>query len=254
MSTTPFAPQIKIPELLEKGKAQTSELPIYRDGQLVAPTDVRYTLYDPTNKKLVDNAVATYPGNIPQYTHATGLLNDSQLGEGYLQEWAVTIGGRVYTFRRMAAVVLRRLYPVVSDADLTATYSQLADLRPSSLTSYQTYIDEAWYTLMQRLRTEGGGLEYLVMSAEAFRGAHQNLALYYVFRDFHSSLGQSNGRYLDLANEHYRQYNNEWKQINFVYDHNHTGSADNPDQRQNKQPVIYLSNPGRLGNYRWRRR
>ena len=72
MSTTPFAPQIKIPELLEKGKAQTSELPIYRDGQLVSPTEVRYTLYDPTNKKLVDNAVATYPGNIPQYTHAAG--------------------------------------------------------------------------------------------------------------------------------------------------------------------------------------
>lgn len=254
MSDTPYAPQIKVPELLERGKSQLSELPIYRNGALVAPTNVTYTLLAPDGKKLIDDATATYPGNIPQYTHATNLLDDQQLGEGYIQEWNVTIGGRVYTFRRMCAVVLRRLYPVVSDADLTSTFSQLEDLRPSSLSSYQTYIDEAWYTMIQRMRNEGGGLEYLVMSPEAFRSAHQNLALYYIFRDFHSSLGQSNGRFLDLSTEMYNQYKSEWKQINFVYDHSHKGSSDSPNTRVAKQPVIYLSNPGRLGNYRGRRR
>jgi hypothetical protein len=254
MSDTPYAPQIKVPELLEKGKSQLSELPIYRNGALVAPTNVTYTLLAPNGTKLIDDAAATYPGNIPQYTHATNLLDDQQLGEGYIQEWNVTIGGRVYTFRRMCAVVLRRLYPVVSDADLTSTFSQLEDLRPSSLSSYQTYIDEAWYTMIQRMRNEGGGLEYLVMSPEAFRSAHQNLALYYIFRDFHSSLGQSNGRFLDLSTEMYNQYKSEWKQINFVYDHSHKGSSDSPNTRVAKQPVIYLSNPGRLGNYRGRRR
>ena len=169
MSDTPYAPQIKLPELLERGKSQLSELPIYRNGALAIPTDVRYTLIEPNGTKIIDNAVGTFPGNVPQYTHATNLLNGKQLGEGYIQEWNITINSRVYTFRRMCAVVLRRLYPVVSDADLTATYSQLADLRPSSLTSYQTYIDEAWYTMIQRMRNEGGGLEYLVMSPEAFR-------------------------------------------------------------------------------------
>lgn len=254
MSDTPYAPQIKVPELLERGKSQLSELPIYRNGALVAPTNVTYTLLAPDGTKLIDGAAGTYPGNIPQYTHATNLLKDQQLGEGYIQEWNITIIGRVYTFRRMCAVVLRRLYPVVSDADLTSTFSQLVDLRPSSLSSYQTYIDEAWYTMIQRMRNEGGGLEYLVMSPEAFRSAHQNLALYYIFRDFHSSLGQSNGRFLDLSTEMYNQYKSEWKQINFVYDHSHKGSSDSPNTRVAKQPVIYLSNPGRLGNYRGRRR
>jgi hypothetical protein len=84
--------------------------------------------------------------------------------------------------QKAAAVVLRRLYPVVSDGDLTATYSQLADLRPSSMSSYQSYIDEAWYTMIQKMRQEGGGLEYLVMTAESFRAAHQNLTLYYIFQ------------------------------------------------------------------------
>lgn len=250
---TPYAPQIKIVELLERGKTQTTTLPIYRDGVLAAPTAVTYTLYKPDNTKLVDNAVTTYPANIPQYTHsAVTLTADLPLGENYIQEWNVTISGAVYTFRRMCAIVLRRLYPVVSDADLTSTYSQLADIRPSSLSSYQTYIDEAWYQMLQRLRQEGGGLEYLVMSPESFRPAHQNLALYYIFRDFHSSLGQSNGRYLDLANEHHKQYQDAWKQINFVYDYSHTGVSGDGEQRQNKQPVIYLTRSGY--NYSWRRR
>ncbi len=253
-TSTPYAPQIKIPELLERGKSNTSTLPIYRDGVLAVPTEVRYTLYKPDQTKLVDNASASFPGNIPTYVHpASQLGSDLLLGEGYLQEWKITIVGDEFIFRRMCSLVLRRIYPVVSDGDLTATYSQLADIRPSNLTSYQTYIDEAWYTMVQRMRTEGGGLEYLVMSAESFRAAPQNLAHYYIFRDFHSSLGQWNGRYLDLANEHYAQYKDEWKRINFIYDHNHDGQSANPEDRVAKQPVIYLNGQGRFSR-RFRRR
>ena len=253
-TSTPYAPQIKIPELLEREKANTTTLPIYRDGVLAVPTEVRYTLYKPDQTKLVDNASASFPGNIPTYVHpASQLGSELLLGEGYLQEWKITIVGDEFIFRRMCSLVLRRIYPVVSDGDLTATYSQLADIRPSNLSSYQTYIDEAWYTMVQRMRTEGGGLEYLVMSAESFRAAHQNLALYYIFRDFHSSLGQSNGRYLDLANEHYAQYKDEWKRINFIYDHNHDGQSANPEDRVAKQPVIYLNGQGRFSR-RFRRR
>ncbi len=253
-TSTPYAPQIKIPELLERGKSNTSTLPIYRDGVLAVPTEVRYTLYKPDQTKFVDNASASFPGNIPTYVHpASQLGSDLLLGEGYLQEWKITIVGDEFIFRRMCSLVLRRIYPVVSDGDLTATYSQLADIRPSNLTSYQTYIDEAWYTMVQRMRTEGGGLEYLVMSAESFRAAHQIDYGYYIFRDFHSSLGQSNGRYLDLANEHYAQYKDEWKRINFIYDHNHDGQSANPEDRVAKQPVIYLNGQGRFSR-RFRRR
>tara|TARA_R110002110_G_scaffold332075_4_gene543128 strand:- start:9191 stop:9958 length:768 start_codon:yes stop_codon:yes gene_type:complete len=251
-SSIPYSPQIKIPELMERGKTQVSTLPIYRDGALVAPTQARYTLIAPDGSKLVNDAVATYPGNVPEYTHTPSILPETlNLGEGYLQEWTVTILGEVKLFRRSCAIVKRRLYPVVSDGDLTSTYSQLADIRPSSLSSYQTYIDEAWYTLIQKLRNEGGGLEYLVMSPEAFRSAHQNLTLYYIFRDFHSSLGQSNGRYLDLASEHFKQWHHDWKGINFVYDYDHSGTADTPNTRQAKQPVIYLT---QTGGFRGRRK
>lgn len=253
--STLYSPQIKVPELLERGKSQTSTLPVYRDGVLVAPSAVKYTLFKPNGEKLVDGATGTFPGNIATYVHGSSILpNTLALGEGYIQEWELTFPGGSYIFRRTAAVVLRRLYPVVSDGDLTSTYSQLASIRPSNLTSYQSYIDESWYTLIQKLRQEGGGLEYLVMSAEAFRPAHQNLTLYYIFRDFHSSLGQSNGRYLDLASEHFRQYQHEWKQLNFVYDYDHDGQADQPNNRRAKQPVIYLTHGGQYARTRRGRR
>ena len=245
LSDTLYAPQIKLVQLLERGKSQTVELPIYFEGSLVAPTSFTYTLQKPNGDKLVDAQAGTIIGSVPTYTISAGVLvNSLTLGEGYLEEWACTIDSDVFVFRRMASMVLRRLYPVVSDGDLTSTYSQLADLRPAGLDSYSSYIDEAWYTMIQRLRREGGGLEYLVMSPESFRSAHQNLSLYYIFRDFHSSLGQSNGRYLDLANEHFQQYGYEWKQINFIYDEGHDGKAETPDKRKSKQPVIYTCDVG----------
>ena len=250
-SDTPYAPQIKTIELLERGKEQTTTLPVYRDGALVTVTAVKYTLYSPDQKAHVDSATGTFPGNIAQYVHTAGnLTNSMNLGEGYMQEWKITMGGKDYIFRRMAALVRRRLYPVISDMDLFSTYKQLSSLKPSSITSYQDYIDEAWYTIIQRIRQEGGGLEYLVTSSEALRGSHLNLSLYYIFRDFHSSLGQSNGRYLDLANEHHQQYHSEWKLISWLYDSSHDGFTDDPNERVSKQPVIYLNRPG---SFRFRR-
>tara|TARA_R110000823_G_scaffold114247_5_gene236399 strand:- start:5853 stop:6617 length:765 start_codon:yes stop_codon:yes gene_type:complete len=250
-SGIPYSPQIKTIELLERAKSQTTELPIYRDGGLVVPTQVVYTLFKPDQSIHTNAQAGTFPGNIPQYVHAGGdLVSTMPLGEGYMQEWDITINTIVYSFRRMCAVVRRRLYPVVSDIDLFSTYKQLSDIMPSSISSYQDYIDEAWYSMIQRMRQEGSGLEYLVMSSEALRPAHINLSLYYIFRDFHSSLGQSNGRYLDLATEHHRQYKFDWKQINWIYDSGHDGFADDANDRVAKQPVIYLN---RSGNFRGRR-
>jgi hypothetical protein len=132
----------------------------------------------------------------------------------------------------------RGLYP---DIDLTATYSDLDSLRPSSLSSYQQYIDDAWYQILRRIRNRGMGYEYLMMSPEAFFESHRHLSLYLIFRDFHSSLGQSNGRYLDLANEHYRLYRDDFDQINF-----------DADTRTRGQPTIFLTRPG-ANQYRRRR-
>jgi len=126
---------------------------------------------------------------------------------------------------------------------LTAIYSDLEDVRPSTLTSYQKYIDDAWYQILRKVRNKGMGFEYLVMSADSFYEAHRHLSLYLIFRDFHSSLGQSNGRFLDLAQEHQRMFMSEFDSINFIYDEQHINKPSDKDTRKNAKPVIYLNGP-----------
>ena len=135
-SSTPYAAQIRAIELLERGKAQTSELKLYRDGSQLVPTAATYTLIKPTGADLLTGETASIDSNgTVSYAHTAEQLAESEhLGEGYVQEWTVTIDGDEYLFRRMCALVRRRLYPVVSDIDLTATYSDLANVRPSTHT------------------------------------------------------------------------------------------------------------------------
>lgn len=251
--STPYAPQIRTVELLERGRSQTTEIKVFRNGSQLIPTAATYTLTKPTGEDLLTGATATISGaGTVSYSHTSEQLSETELlGEGYVQEWTITISGEEFLFRRMAALVRRRLYPVVSDVDLTATYSDLDNLRPSSLTSYQQYIDDAWYQILRRIRNQGMGYEYLMMSPEAFFESHRHLSLYLIFRDFHSSLGQSQGRYLDLANEHYKLYRDEFDQINFIYDADHDGEADDPNERTRGFPTIFLNRPGQY--YRRRR-
>ena len=255
MSTdsTPYSSDSRTVELLQREVTNTTDITIHRNGAVVGLDSGSYTLIKPDGTKLVDAAAVTIVDNVASYTHSAASLPDTlTLGEGYIQEWSLYINELVYVFRRTCSVVRRRLYPVVYDGDLTSVYSDLASLRPSTLSSYQPYIDDAWFTIIRRLRTEGGGLEYLVISPESMFEAHRHLTLYLIWRDFHSSLGQSNGRYLDLSQEHYKLYQDEWKRINFIYDYDHDGKADEPDLRTAKQPVVYLSNPGRFGRFRYR--
>jgi hypothetical protein len=252
---TIYAARIRIPELVEREKANVTELKIYRDNGQIVPSAATLTILKPTGDKLVDAGLVAIDGSGSlTYTLAADLLSSSlNFGEGYVQEWAVTIDTVVYTFRRMMSVVRRRLYPVISDIDLVSTYSDLANIRPSALTSYQKYIDEAWYTILMRMRGEGAGYEYLILTPESLRASHLNLSLYYIFRDFHSSLGQSNGRYLDLAKEHFSVYETEYGRINFVYDEDNSGVASDPDKRTAKTPTIFLSGSPYYRYYRFGR-
>ena len=252
-SSTPYAAQIRAIELLERGKSQTTEIKLFRDNAQLVPTAATYTITRPTGTDIVTGGAASIAADCTvSCAHTVEQLADTQqLGEGYVQEWAVTLEAEEYLFRRMAALVRRRLYPVVSDIDLTATYADLENVRPSTLTSYQQYIDDAWFQILRKIRNRGMGYEYLMMSPEAFFETHRHLSLYLIFRDFHSSLGQSNGRYLDLANEHYKLYRDEFDSLNFIYDENHDGEADDPDKRTRGQPTIFLNRPGL--NYRRRR-
>ncbi len=253
MSSIPYSAQIRHVEILQRNVNQTTSISVYRDNALVVPTEAKYTLVAPDGSKIVDNDTASVAmTGVVSYPHtATELPTSKELGEGYIQEWSIKIDGVFHIFRRMTALVLRRLYPTVSDIDLTAIYTDLEEVRPSSITSYQKYIDDAWFQILRKIRNKGMGYEYLVMSADSFYEAHRHLALYLIFRDFHSSLGQSNGRYLDLAQEHQRNFLQEFESINFIYDQEHQNKPADKDRRKAAKPVIYLNGPSHRRYHRY---
>jgi hypothetical protein len=238
-----YSPRIRIHDVLERARGCTVDLPIYRDNQLVSPTAAYFRLEDPNGVDVIARTSVAIVANIATYTIAPSELPSTLLlGDGYVQWWELTINGVVHTFKKPTAIALSALYPVISDLDLEAEYSDLASIRPSSLgSSYQTYIDEAWVQLIQRVRDQGN-IEYLIMSPQSLRSCHKNLTFYLIFKDMDSS-GLGEGRYLDLAREHRKQFEGDFKHLKFTYDMNQDGRADDKNNRRANLGVIYTSAP-----------
>lgn len=238
-----YSPRIRIHEVLERTRAVTVDLPIYRDNALVSPSSAYFRLADPHGQDVIARTAVSIIANIATYNISPSEVPVTlPLGDGYMQEWELTISGTVYNFRKPCAIARSALYPVISDLDLEAEYSDLASIRPSSLgSSYQTYIDEAWVQLIQRIR-DLGNIEYLIMSPQSLRACHKNLTFYLIFKDMDSS-GLGEGRYLDLAREHRKQFEFDFKRLNFQYDLNQDGRVDDKNRRRANLGVIYTSAP-----------
>lgn len=237
-----YAPRIRVHNVIKRDAAQSITLPLYRDGVLVAPSSGTFELQDSGGARKVGLKTVTIAGDVGTVAISAADTKDLQLSDNYMEIWTLVIGATTYTFQRPCAIARSLLYPVVSDIDLEAQYSDLASIRPSSMTSYQTYIDEAWYQILNRLRNMGN-FPYLILDAQALRMPHIDLACYLIFKDFDSS-GLGEGRYLDLAKEHRENFNFGLKRLNYRYDEDLTGTLQpDADKRQAAKPVIYTCAP-----------
>ena len=244
----PYSARIPFPEYLERGKDQLCKLEVYRGGSLQAPSSGTFSLFDPNGVAVVDAQAVTVATSVAQYTIPASVIpTTTAVGEGWQLEWVLVFSdGQARTFRRSAALVLRALFPVVTDADLLACYSDLDDLRPADKTSYQSYIDESWRRVVGRLVARGR-FPYLVLDPWSLREYTLETCLALVFADFGSSVGE--GRYVELAEMHKRTAAAAWRNLNFVYDEDHDGRPGGRGKRTSAHPVIFLSN---AKNSRWR--
>lgn len=252
---TYYAPRIRVPQMIQRAKTQIVELIIYRNGAEVTPTSATYQLLNEDGTEIISTTTANLSGNKIQYTIASSLVPETMsLTDGLFELWEVEIDGVDYTFQRPAYLCRRPLYPCISDIDLESSYSDLANLLPASYTDgWQRYIDEAWVRIIERLR-QLGNLPYLITDPQALRASHLELSLALIWRNMHSSLGQSNGRYLDLYREHVKSYEYQFKQISFRYDLDGDGMADDVDKRRAGFPMISTTNPpSRYNRIRYRR-
>jgi hypothetical protein len=244
------SPRIRLHKVFVRDRAETTTLTIYEDGAAVVPTAATFRLEDDAGKDIVATTAATVSGGgeLSYIVPASALPTSQDLSDGWLITWVATIAGVDYTFRRPAALARSRLYPVISDVDLEAYYSDLASIRPSSMASFQGYITEAFITIVQRLRDEGN-FEYLIMDPQTLRAPHLDLTFYLIWKDMDSS-GLGEGRYLQLAQEHRRSYESGFKRLKFRYDLDQDGEMDDSNSRRAAMATIYTSAPPAWWNTR----
>ncbi len=133
------------------------------------------------------------------------------------------------------------LHPVITDSDLTALHSDLADLRDPDQTTFETQRSDAWIVL-QKWLIQKGNRPQLIVDDWQLRDVHRYLALENVFRDFASSVGD--GRYRELADFYRQKALDEFNSLALTYDFDEDGTVDDGEQSAKAgNPVTLLTTP-----------
>jgi hypothetical protein len=236
-SATLYTARLVGPEVVEAGVAAAVTCPVYRDGALVAPASATITIYDRDGTAQVSAAAATITASVATYTVAAATSASWVKGDGWRIEWAAAIAGATVTFRRDLAVVYRRLYPVVTDADLLRLHTDLSRRMPSTETSYQDYLDEAWATIEGRLIATGKR-PWLVLAPSALREVHLHATLARIFRDF--AQGGPGTAEWELAADYERRFDAAWAALVFPQATT-DGSPGSLARQRAARPSLWLS-------------
>jgi hypothetical protein len=248
LAETVYSARFRSTETIERGRTQILTCPTSRAGATATPTAGTFSLYRPDGTALVSaQAVTIPPASVAQFSLSGATTSAEALGEGWLGEWTLTMpDGVSHTFRNDAALCRRTLYPVISQDDLTQRHSDLPALLGTA-TSYQPYIDEAFWVISNRL-IGNGRRPYLVIQPSALRECHLMLALHLVFLDYSTSAGDG-GRWQALAQHYATQYEQAWGQLRFTYDEADENTVD-PSKKKSASSQIWTNGRG-ISNIAW---
>lgn len=226
-------------DYLVQGRDNALSCPLWQSGALVAPSSGTVSIYDPANTAIVNAAAVTVAGNVATYTVPAATLPASlSRGMGWRVEWTLTVASVASVYRNSAGLVKCALAPVITDADL---YRRKSGLDPSggaplsSLTTFQSFIDEAWVTLVGKLVGKGN-LPHLVMEPSALREPHLLLTLALIFEDFATRLSET---HRETADRYMDRFEKAWSELAFEYDTSDSGQSDGRRKRS-ASPTLWL--------------
>jgi hypothetical protein len=236
------------PEFIQRAAENVVQLPVHLDGKLTPVTSGTLTVTDEGGNTIVDAQSVSITSQIATYTLSAGVLPDTlPLSTDWLEEWKLTVEGTEHTFRREAYLVLRKLYPVLTEPDLLRRHNSLDRLRPANLANYGTYLQEAWDEIQIRL-LEGGRRPQLIMSPWSLRQVHIDKTLEIIYRDFMTLAGD--GNYAKLAEFYGEQFEANWNKLVLTYDYDEEGSPGDAEEGVAVEPVTYLTaGPSGLSTY-----
>lgn len=238
-------------DVLQWQRDNTVSAPIMRNGTFAVPTAATFALRSPTAAVITATAATLADGTltdgtvvedcVPTYViPSASLPSTAPLGEGWMMTWTATIGGRVYTTDRPAAVCRVPLVPVITDADLLLEHPDLTAWRPAAETSFQKAIDASWAELMGRLSAEGR-LTYIMKPAAAFRQWHLYTTLGRIFVGWSKS--QTRGNWMELSKFYQDKANTEWGRITVQLDRDQNGIIDDISRREGGFMVLNINAP-----------
>ena len=239
---TEYTGRFATPDFIERAKTQTLEMPVYRDGALVAPASGTCTVLD-ENGDTIQTGAVTVASSIATFSLlAANIPATLALSARWQVQWDLTISGAVHTFYRDAHLVLRKLWAVITDTDLTRLHSELRSWLADDSSDLQDYIDATWDEVQAWLMMQGRR-PYLILTPWALRQWHLRLTLAAVFRDYASSAGV--GKYSQLA-DHYDQKALEARDgITLTYDDDEDNIPDAADEGHGVEGVLMTVVPGK---------
>jgi hypothetical protein len=236
--------RFQMPDLIEQGLNNTLEVDAWFNGARVtsATTTGTVSVYDDAGTAKAGPVAFSIVADKPTHTFGAGTFSANDYGDGWSVEWTVTTGaGDVYVWRNEAALVRRKLYPVVTDQDLFRRASSLdpAGTNPiTSVANFQSYISEAWVTIQLRLWSQGNRPN-LIMSPAALRDCHLFLTLALIFRDLSTRLNEA---FIEHAEKYDDMFESSFGQLKFRYDDGaEDGTSDEPGSRKGAVSTVWLS-------------
>jgi len=229
-----------LPRYIQREKAITVDLTIEENGEAVSISSAAYNLFDENSNLIVASGAATVLSNKVIYNVSAAIVPETlTLSENWLEEWVITLSdGRIETIRREASLVLRLLYPLVSDSDLLKRHSDLNKLLPVGETNWSKPIEAAWDTINAKLISDGKR-PYLVLSSWSLKEVHICLTLAYIFTDMMTYSAGGPSKYSDLSTKYNRCFNSAWEKLPLKYDSSETGVPAEAIEVPSS-PVLYL--------------
>lgn len=190
------------PDVIQRGKAQTLSLTLYSDASFTLSSGT-FTLYDANNTARISAAAVTVSGATASYALGSTTLDAYAFGEGWREEWTLTLGsGEVHTFRRPAILAFRQLYPTVQPSDLSDLHSELPQVATYTVdgteTTWEVYawrkLDAVWSSLIRWL-WQGGKLPNR-LTGLSLHDLHLCATLEAIYRDLRAQGGDRYDRTL----------------------------------------------------------
>lgn len=219
------------PFTLVKNLSTTISVPIYDGTALTSATSATYQILD-ADFNIKETGSTSIVAGVATLTTTSTLV----YGDRYRITFSITLSdGREVKPENELYVVRQAFYPVVSSVDL---YARSPGLDPSSAsphssyTDFNNFLDEAWYTLMNRLISKGNR-PHLILSNTALREAHILLTLGMIYEDFSTRL---NAEWGEKAIAYHKVYEIAWDSLVFRYEDEQKNT-----RRKNASPTIWLA-------------